>query len=439
MWFATLFRCLSGKVAYDQEPRPSRRSVPQRHRHRCSRSRPRLEGLEDRTVPSGGCVFTTIDDPNGTVASQANGINSRGDIVGVYVGADFEYHGFLLSHGQYATLDDPDGLGTIPQGINSRGDIVGTFGDANTVHGFLLSGGHYTTLDVPNAVYTSPTGINARGQIAGNYSDANGAAHGFLLSGGQYTNIDDPNGVYGTQAYGINSRGDIVGAFYDANSNARGFLLSGGQYSTFDPPNSTFTLPQGINDRGQIVGLYFDANFGEHGFLLSGGQYSNIDDPNGPFGSSFAEGISDSGKIVGGYSDANGFYHGFLATPSQQSPVGSAPSPGGHPGNAGVMDRTLRLNPASLGHARFLGIQVSSEASGFGVVLGQALDRTVPGPTTTIATVPTSSTDATGLHGPGSGTRIVSAAATKGKDLNTLDYDVFNGNDRPIDAGWFAQ
>jgi probable HAF family extracellular repeat protein len=441
MWCTTLMGCLRGRVANNQEGRLSRRSVPLRHRKRCASNRPRLEGLEDRTVPSGSYVFTTIDDPNGTVFSQANGINSRGDIVGVS-----DARGFLLSHGQYTTLDDPNGVnGTIPQGINSRGDIVGVFIDANSnVHGFLLSGGQYTTLDVPNAVYTSPIGINARGQIAGNYFDANFNSHGFVLSDGQYTTIDDPNGVSiagGSAATGINSRGDIVGAFGDADFNVHGFLLSAGQYTTFDVPNGMDTTPFGINDHGQIVGEYFGANFNSHGFLLSGGQYTTIDDPNtaGSFPETFLGGISDSGKIVGGYfNTTNGFGHAFLATPSPNSSVASAASQGGQLGNAGVMDPTLPLNTASLAHARLLRIQVNIKAGGFGGVSGQGLSRTVSGPSTIIVTVPTRNSDATGLNSNGGGTSILFTAPTQSKDFNAIEYHVFNRNDDPLDPGLFA-
>jgi probable HAF family extracellular repeat protein len=446
MWFATLFRCLSGKVAHNQEPRTNRRSVPLRHRKGSARSRPRLEGLEDRTVPSGSYVFTTIDDLNGTGGSFANAINSRGDILGGFLDARFIVHGFLLSHGQYTTLDDPNAVfDNFATGINASGQIVGGYADANFVfHGFLLSHGQYTTFDDPDTVNdTAPTGINASGQIVGTYLDANFVFHGFLLSGGRYTTLDDPSAgtgsLEGTSPTGINARGEIVGYYGDANFGLHGFLLSGGQYTTFDPPNSTLTFANTINDHGQILGTYFDANFNEHGFLLSGGQYTTIDDPNGAPGSTFASGINDSGQIVGSYSDANGFGHAFLATPSQEAPVESAPSPGVHPGKAGVMGITLPWNRASLDHARLLRIQVNSEAGEFGVVLGQALGRKVPGPTTTIVTVPTRNGDAAGLMGQDGGTRIVSAAATRSKDLKVIEYEVFDRNDKLFDPGLFLQ
>jgi uncharacterized membrane protein len=366
--------------------------------------------------------------------------------VGFFSDASFIGHGFLLSGGQYTTLDDPNGVfGTSAYGINSRGDIVGAFSDSNALHGFLLSGGQYTTLDVPNAAgYTIATGINARGQVVGQYIDADFNLHGFLLSGGHYTTIDDPNGIPGsTAAWGINSRGDIVGSFSDASFKDHGFLLSGGQYTTLDVPNAVHdVLAFGINDHGQIVGEYFGANFLQHGFLLSGGQYTTLDDPNAGTGfgqGSGAGGISDSGKIVGGYFDANDVEHAFLATPSQPSSVRIAlSSPGGHPGHAGVLGRRLPLKPASLDHARLLGIQVNIEEGGFGVVLGQGLGRTVPGPITTIVTVPSSNGDTTGRNGQDSDTRILSAAATRSKDLNAIEYDVFDRNDNPLDPGLFV-
>jgi probable HAF family extracellular repeat protein len=69
---------------------------------------PRLEALEDRSVPS--FVFQTLDDPNaGTAAgppplgTEPQAINARGQIVGFYTDAGGFIHGFLRSHGQYTT------------------------------------------------------------------------------------------------------------------------------------------------------------------------------------------------------------------------------------------------------------------------------------------------------------------------------------------------
>jgi uncharacterized membrane protein len=107
--------------------------------------------------------------------------------VGLYADAGGVFHGFLLSHGQYTTLDDPNAgttanQGTEALGLNDRGQIVGQYIDAAGVgHGFLLSHGHYTTLDDPNAGTAAGQGtfagaINASGQVVGAYFDAAGVA-----------------------------------------------------------------------------------------------------------------------------------------------------------------------------------------------------------------------------------------------------------------------
>jgi probable HAF family extracellular repeat protein len=341
-----------------------KRQVPRggpRQAERSARKRfvPRLESLEDRTVPSH--VFFTFDDPNaGTGPGQGTGIfpginqpglgiNEVGQIVGTYLDANFSPHGFLLSNGHYTTLDDPNATPFFPEGafgINTRGQIVGMYSDMNgTFHGFLLRFGQYTTLDDPNAGAggTVAQGINEVGQIVGYYYDVGGTVHGFLLSGGHYTALDDPNAgsgaSQGTLALGINSLGQVVGDYVDASFNTHGFLLSGGQYTTLDDPNGVnsfgakFTVAQGINELGQIVGYYQDATT-VHGFLLSNGQYTTLDDPNaGIFGGTQASAINVFGTIVGFYVDINGIQHGFLATPGG----GHSASPGGE-GSRGLGD-----------------------------------------------------------------------------------------------------
>src|SRR5262245_27195857 len=97
---------------------------------------PRLETLEDRTVPTGGYVFQTFDPPLAAQGSGATLINSSGEIVGLYLDANSVMHGYLLSGGQYTTIDDPNagtgpGQGTFVGGINASGTIVGSYTDAN--------------------------------------------------------------------------------------------------------------------------------------------------------------------------------------------------------------------------------------------------------------------------------------------------------------------
>jgi hypothetical protein len=314
---------------------------------------PRLESLEDRTLPSGGYVFRTIDPSQAANGSAATLINSSGKIVGFYLDANFVQHGYLLSGGQYTTIDDPNagtsaGQGTFAAGINASGDIGGAYTDANFVqHGFLLSGGQYTTIDEPDAGTGAGQGTlsvisNASGTIVGAYMDANSVQHGYLLSGGQFTTIDDPNAgtgpSQGTNAQGISAAGVIVGYYFDANSVGHGFLLSGGQFTTIDDPAAALgTGALALNDHGQVSGVYVDTTPRPHGFLLSGGQFTTFDDPAGVLGSA-ADSINNSGNVVGVYTDANGVIHGYLATRAHGNSAMGSQRPAGGRGSMNTLD-----------------------------------------------------------------------------------------------------
>jgi uncharacterized membrane protein len=70
--------------------------------------------------------------------TQGNEINDRGQIVGVYFGADEVWHGYLLSGASFTSIDFPGSTGTGPYGINSAGQIVGKYFDADgSTHGFI--------------------------------------------------------------------------------------------------------------------------------------------------------------------------------------------------------------------------------------------------------------------------------------------------------------
>lgn len=246
-------------------------------------------------------TFVTIDPPGG-ILSEANDINSKGENVGrFYDGstcdvlntcflADGHNHGFLLSGGEFTTIDPPGSTLTGAVGINSGGEIVGTYRTADgTFHGFLLSEDEFTTFDFPGANFTREQGINARGDIVGEYHLPPGnTVHGFFLSGGEFSSIDFP-GAIRTSAWRINSAGEVVGRYQSPDGKSHVFLLVGGEYTSIDFPGAFGSLinpPLGINARGDIVSNYCDAapcaiasNGNVHGFQLSEGDFTSIDFP----------------------------------------------------------------------------------------------------------------------------------------------------------------
>jgi probable HAF family extracellular repeat protein len=225
--------------------------------------------------------------------------------VGTYRDARFNIHGFLLSGGNYTTLDPPGSSYTQASGINNLGQIVGSYTDAKGVdHGFLFSGGSYTTLDVPFVPnsQTAATGINNLSQIVGAWE---GGRVGFTFSGGRYTAFSVPG--YATVPAGINDAGQIAGIYYTGfvSGPSRGFLLSGGKYTTLDVPGAVHFYGGGINNLGQIV-----FGYDGYGLVVSGDTYTSFDVPGADFTAAY--GIDDSGMIV--YRDVGGTTHGFLAT-----------------------------------------------------------------------------------------------------------------------------
>jgi len=67
-----------------------------------------------------GRTFTTIDYP-GATSTQTWAINARGDIGGLYVSAGVT-HGFLLSGGNFTTIDFP----ALAQPVSARSTLAAT-------------------------------------------------------------------------------------------------------------------------------------------------------------------------------------------------------------------------------------------------------------------------------------------------------------------------
>ena len=170
----------------------------------------------------------------GDFGTHALGINSTDQIVGYYLDASGEEHGFLRgftgygNRGNYVSLDPTGSVNTVAEGINDNGEVVGFYQTADLFfHGFYYNTttGVYSPIDVNGATGTEALGVNNAGQIVGEYFDGAGNRHGFLRSSaGQVTTIDDPNaGASGTLVGGINNAGEIVGWYTGTDGHDHGF------------------------------------------------------------------------------------------------------------------------------------------------------------------------------------------------------------------------
>jgi hypothetical protein len=248
----------------------------------------------------------------GTVAWR---INDAGEVVGFFstgsLSTPSTYHGFLRkANGTFTQIDDPKAgsgvnpangkkQGTQAYSINNAGEIIGSYVDAsNERHGFFYNNGAYTEFDPPGAGTsiaghkegmngTIPTGIDADGVITGTFTDTAGLRHGFVRNtDGSFEVFNGPSAaagpglIQGTFPFNIGSSTGVVVGF-DADAN--------GFYHAFER-----------SEAGTVIEI-----------KPPGAVASTLT----PLPGAGAGGVNEYGDVAGGYSDASGVYHGFIYTP----------------------------------------------------------------------------------------------------------------------------
>lgn len=315
----------------------------------------------------------------GQVATQtsARGVNSRGDIVGLYV-AGGRPRGFLLTQGQFTSLEYPAAgvRGTIANGINARGEIVGQYtapvhnasapppenspqycpsaASAACIKGFYYRRGEFSTLMFPTTVDDSGQQRHHPGAIAQritNDGDIYGCLHdhdlgpsmhgaawtrsgtvSLLSNGGQLADgMDVPMSMNNGATPGGGRT--VVGLFVDMSNQQHGYVVQDGMLTPYDPDGANLTAIWDINPSKQFVGTFRLA--GEpagkrHGFLQNPGGVDPItldftcEEPTGCAGApsgtvafgTIAFGVNSGGVVVGHYAlVSGGAVHGFAAVP----------------------------------------------------------------------------------------------------------------------------
>lgn len=234
-------------------------------------------------------------------------------ILGVTEFSNTSLSGFTLRGGVYQMWVVPGGSENETLGINTSGQVVGIYVDASDLtHGFVQTGNNVKNIDEPDGQpgQTAVWDISDKGVMVGSWEDGSNVTHGFSTKDGvTFTSFDYPGSTY-TQGSGINKKGDIVGWWEDSSNVVHGFLYSKGVFSSIDFPLATTTYAYGINDSGAIAGFFTDASMEEHGFLYSGGSFYQVDVAGAA--STQLVRVKNSGAVTGVYTDAlNGEEHGL--------------------------------------------------------------------------------------------------------------------------------
>lgn len=220
---------------------------------------------------AGNAAYSFLRSANGSytpllanTASDATAISNSGVIVG-----SANYSGFIISHGDFTPVSSTKYI-TFLSGISSKNQIVGYFFDGfEEYYGFETIGGKLVELPYYENEPVRPQGINGAGTIVG-YPEAE-ITKGFILpAGGVYQLVQYPGAVFGTQLAAINDSGVSAGIQYNTNSSyGQGFTYNGTVFSDVIYPGSQNTTPQGISNSGVVVGFYFDASSVAHGFIAT--------------------------------------------------------------------------------------------------------------------------------------------------------------------------
>jgi probable HAF family extracellular repeat protein len=280
-------------------------------------------------VYSGSGTMQDLGTPSGYKNSEAEGINNRGQIVGIAFTNDDQERAFLYSgDGPAQLLGTLGGVASVAYGINDSGQLVG-WSHAADGHqrAFLYSGsGPMQDLGTLGGAESRASRINSSGQVVGDSRTANGQTHAFLYSGSGP--MQDLGTLGGTTSWarGINDEGQVVGEAQTAAGQYHAFLYSSnGPMQDLGALGGINSWANGINTSGQIVGSvytgYYGGTYHYTAFLCSGGKMADLNsliDPTAGYTVTVAYDINDAGQIVGYGSVGSGEEHAFLLTPTPE-------------------------------------------------------------------------------------------------------------------------
>jgi probable HAF family extracellular repeat protein len=214
-------------------------------------------------------AFCRIDHPDPDVTGiNLIGINNLGQIVGMVTTSTGTF-GCMYDRGTFSPLlRYPGAASTIANGINDRGQIVGVFQGA-TSGGFLYKSFQFQPVGYPGIGETTVEDINENGQIVGNFANKKGT-HGFVFleNVGAFTSLIDYPGAAVTFLRAINNEGQIVGGFVDQDGHEHPFLCVAAELHRVLIPEAISSSLNGINSLGQVVGNAVQKD-GDHSFLAT--------------------------------------------------------------------------------------------------------------------------------------------------------------------------
>ncbi len=215
---------------------------------------------------------TRIDRP-GSSATQCQGINKQGTVVGQYIVPQSGLSiGFVYANGAFHNVRPPGAFSTYVNAINDAGVMVGTCFDPDGGHGFIYDGSHYWLIDAPGALVTNGEGINNKGEITATALLQDNHHHAFLIRGEHFKEMRFPHSR-DNQGWHINNRGEVGFEWTDMAGTQHGGIYDSARHAYYvvDVPGKANTVVLGLNDAGALAGTFQDRRGGpNHGFVATG-------------------------------------------------------------------------------------------------------------------------------------------------------------------------
>jgi hypothetical protein len=270
----------------------------------------------------GNGTYLQIQPPN-ALSTVASGLNTRGQVAGVFRNSARTFGYVRNVDGTYLILNPPGSTDMANVvGLNEAGQVAGNAYIGGTLTPFFWDPANpdtYVTFSVPSGTSAFAIALNASGQIAGSYVDTKAnQVFGFLRNADGTFSTFTVVGNFQLQVNAINKWGTIVGSSFNENTSSGDMYLrySGGGESRVGGSSHGGIGPAAINDNGIVVGTDFggDTQYG-NAFSVDRSLALTLIPVPFPSQGSTANAVNNAGQIVGTYIDANGASHGWIYLP----------------------------------------------------------------------------------------------------------------------------
>ncbi len=165
------------------------------------------------SLPLAGSPLYLVTDLGTLGGSKSTGyaINNQGTVVGAARLPSDSDSAFVFSGGHISALTASGATSSQANGINSSGQVAGTVHTLSGAQAAVWTDGIFSNLGTLGGSDSYGLGINNAGSVAGSASLSTGDAHAFLYRNAQMSDLGVLDDTSWSAAYGINNHDQVTG------------------------------------------------------------------------------------------------------------------------------------------------------------------------------------------------------------------------------------